>query len=296
MSRYVCIDIGGTAIKYGLADELGKLLDKGSMETRAQDGVSAILHRIKEQVAAYQLQQSLDGIAVSTAGMVDPATGSILFAGNNLPGYTGTEVKAILERECGIPCEVENDVNCAGLGELWLGAGQGSKSLVCITVGTGIGGCVILDGHLVHGAGCCAGEIGYMEIGEAGTLEQTAAVPQLLHEVAAARKLPPETVDGAMVFRLARTGDADAVNALEHMMLRLAKGIANICYVLNPERVILGGGIMAQREYLGPRMAFILKQRMVPAVWDSTRLEFAALGNDAGMLGALYNFLQKHRI
>lgn len=294
MSRYICIDIGGTAVKYGLADEQGKLLDKGSMETKAQEGPQALLENIREVAAAYQSQQPVAGIAVSTAGIVDPEKGSILFAGDNLPGYTGTEVRAILERDCGIPCEVENDVNCAGLGELWLGAGRGAKSLVCITVGTGIGGCVILDGRLVHGAGCCAGEIGYMQIGETGTLEQLAAVPQLIREVAASRKLPLEAVDGRMVFRLARTGDADAVNAIEHMMIRLAKGIANICYVLNPERVILGGGIMSQREYLGPRLSFILQQHMVPVIWKNTRLEFAALENDAGMLGALYNFLQKH--
>ncbi len=294
MSRYVCIDIGGTAVKYGLADEQGKLLDKGSMETRAQEGPQPLLEHIRELAAAYQSQQPVAGIAVSTAGIVDPEKGSILFAGDNLPGYTGTDVKAILERDCGVPCEVENDVNCAGLGELWLGAGRGAKSLVCITVGTGIGGCVILDGRLVHGAGCCAGEIGYMQIGEAGTLEQMAAVPQLIREVAVSRKLPLEAVDGRMVFQLARTGDADAVNAIEHMMIRLAKGIANICYVLNPERVILGGGIMSQREYLGPRLSFILQQHMVPAIWKSTRLEFAVLENDAGMLGALYNFLQKH--
>jgi len=294
MSRYVCIDIGGTAVKYGLADEQGKLLDKGSMETRAQEGPQPLLEHIRELAAAYQSQQPVAGIAVSTAGIVDPEKGSILFAGDNLPGYTGTDVKAILERDCGVLCEVENDVNCAGLGELWLGAGRGAKSLVCITVGTGIGGCVILDGRLVHGAGCCAGEIGYMQIGEAGTLEQMAAVPQLIREVAVSRKLPLEAVDGRMVFQLARTGDADAVNAIEHMMIRLAKGIANICYVLNPERVILGGGIMSQREYLGPRLSFILQQHMVPAIWKSTRLEFAVLENDAGMLGALYNFLQKH--
>ena len=294
MSRYICIDIGGTAVKYGLADEQGRLLDKSSMETKAQEGPQALLENIREVAADYQSQQAVAGIAVSTAGIVDPEKGSILFAGDNLPGYTGTEVRAILERDCGIPCEVENDVNCAGLGELWLGAGRGAKSLVCITVGTGIGGCVILDGRLVHGAGCCAGEIGYMQIGEAGTLEQMAAVPQLIREVAVSRKLPLEAVDGRMVFQLARTGDADAVNAIEHMMIRLAKGIANICYVLNPERVILGGGIMSQREYLGPRLSFILQQHMVPAIWKSTRLEFAVLENDAGMLGALYNFLQKH--
>ena len=151
MSRYVCIDIGGTAVKYGLADEQGKLLDKGSMETRAQEGPQPLLEHIRELAAAYQSQQPVAGIAVSTAGIVDPEKGSILFAGDNLPGYTGTDVKAILERDCGVLCEVENDVNCAGLGELWLGAGRGAKSLVCITVGTGIGGCVILDGRLVHG-------------------------------------------------------------------------------------------------------------------------------------------------
>ena len=293
MKQYVCIDIGGTSIKYGLADEQGIFTAKSSMDTEAREkGAEGIQEKILSIVDGYRELHEVDGVAVSTAGIVDPQEGRIIYAGGSFPGYTGTRLRELVERSCELPCTVENDVNCAGLGEFWLGAAQGTKSAFCITVGTGIGGCVLLDGRVWHGSGCSAGEIGYMQVGGPGTLEDLASTRHMVEEAAESHHTPVSEVDGKMVFDWARAGDADAVNAIAHMLTPLAKGICNVCYVLNPEVVVVGGGIMAQEAYLKPRLMLELQERMLPSVLEHTRLEFASLKNDAGMLGALYYFLQ----
>lgn len=297
MSYYVCIDIGGTAIKYGLADEQGTFLDKGSVATEVlAKGAGHIVQTAENIVKQYSKRYSLSGIAVSTAGMVNPDTGEIIYAAAHFPGYTGTRLKEQLEEKCQLPCTVENDVNAAGLGEYWRGAGQGSNSLFCLTVGTGIGGCSILGGQVITGSSFSAGEIGYLRIGEAaGTLEELASVTALIKEVASAKNIPIVDMDGKRVFSMAKAGDTIAIAAIGRMLGRLAQGIANICYVLNPELVIVGGGIMAQTDFIRPRLMENLQQMVLPVVWKNTRLEFARLGNDAGMVGALYNFLQRNK-
>ncbi len=294
MERFVCIDIGGTAMKYGLADRAGHFLHKAVRATHIrEEGVSAILSGIKEIVQEYQAKHLLGGIAISTAGIVDPVAGKIVFANPHLKGYTGTELKTIVEADLGLSCEVENDVNCAGLGEYWLGSGQGAKSLFCITVGTGLGGCAIINGRLVSGAGYSAGEIGFLRIPEKGTLEELASTTRLIDETADVLKVLPDTLDGRKIFALAKEGNIAAGRAIDRLCQRLAAGMANICYVLDPELIVLGGGIMAQEEYLKPRLQYAFERAAAPGLCQHTRLAFAQLHNDAGMLGALFNFLQR---
>lgn len=294
MEGFVCVDIGGTAVKYGLATAEGRFLHKGSMPSDLQHGgAEGMVARIVAQVKVYQAQTLVRGLAVSTASMVDPEEGKILYATDNFPGYSGMCLRAKLEAACGVSCTVENDVNCAGLGEMWLGAGKNVRSLFCLTVGTGIGGCIILDGKLLPGASYSAGEIGYLAVGPLANLEKVAAVPALLQQVAAQKKLPVAELDGRKVLAWAEQGDAVAQEALAVQLHYLALGIADVCYLLNPELVIVGGGIMGAEAYLKPRLQQELQQVLVPLVYEHTRLEFAKLKNDAGMLGALCNFLQR---
>ena len=265
MNRFICIDVGGTSIKYGLSNEIGEFIDKGSVDTEAlEKGGPGILEKIKTISKKYIEDNDIDGICISTAGMVDSKKGKVVYALEHLiPEYTGMEIKREVEKEFNIRCEVENDVNCAGLGETWLGAGKNAKSSVCLTVGTGIGGCVILDNKLIHGFSNSAGEIGYMNI------------------------------DGKIIFDMAKNNDKDCLNEIDNMVKSLAIGIANICYLINPEVLILGGGIMAQEEFLKPRIDKALKEILVPRIYENTKIEFAKRQNDAGMIGALYNFLSQ---
>lgn len=294
--NYLCFDIGGTSIKYGVADETGTLLLKGETpNVIMQKGVKGFVESLAKLADCYRQEYDLQGIAVSTAGVVDPEQGVILYAPIYFPGYAGTELQKLLEERTGLPCTVENDVNAAALGEYWLGVGRGAKSLFCITVGTGIGGCAILDGKVIHGASCSAGEAGLQHIRPEGTWEEIASTSALIRNVAKAKRVSEAELNGRKIFAMAQQGDKDAAEAIEKQMEDLAVGIANICYILNPERIIVGGGIAAQEKYLYPILDGALRKRLLPLVYDRLTLRFASLKNDAGMIGALCNFLMRNK-
>lgn len=297
MKYYVTLDIGGTAIKYGLADAEGHFLEKRSRPTLArEDGGMGIVHKAAAIVQAYQQGYDIAGIAVATAGIVRPdADGEIIFAGEeSFPGYSGIKFGQLLREACGVPCVVENDVNAAALGEYWQGAAQGAGSAFVMTVGTGVGGCFILDGRIWHGASFSAGEAGFMRVhGDHRIFEELASARAMLLEAAASHNMSPAELSGETVFQWALGGDADAVLAIEHMVDNLSEGLATVCCLLNPAVIVLGGGIMAQQDYLRPRILQRLEELVVPAMRINTQLTFAQLGNDAGMIGALYRLLQQ---
>lgn len=164
MKKYVSIDIGGTAIKYGVISECGEILEKDKMPTEAYKGGPEILNKVIRIVEAYKAAYELAGICISTAGMVDVEKGEIFYSAPLIPNYAGTQFKKVLEEKFQVPCEVENDVNCAGLSESVSGAAAGSKVTLCLTIGTGIGGCILVDGKVFHGYSNSACEVGYMHM------------------------------------------------------------------------------------------------------------------------------------
>lgn len=292
MKTYVSIDIGGTAIKYGLMGENGELLKSGKQSTEAWRGGPAIVEKVRRIVETYQETEDICGICISTAGMVDIEKGEIFYAAPLIPEYTGTQWKKILEENFGVPCEVENDVNCAGLAEAVSGAAKGSAVALMLTVGTGIGGCLVLNGEVFHGHSGSACEIGYMHMGESD-FQTLGASSTLTRKVAEQKKEPEEQWDGYRIFQEAGKGDPQCREAIEEMAEILGKGIANLCCVLNPEVVVLGGGIMAQEDYLKPLIEREVKRYLVPGIAEHTRIAFAKHRNHAGVLGAFYHFKQR---
>ena len=296
--QYVCIDIGGTAIKYGLMDGENGLKMTGELPTEAQkSGGAGIMRKVERLVESF-LPHRPAGICISTAGMVDSEKGCITYAAPLIPQYTGTEIKPMLERRFSIPCEVENDVRCAALAEHRSGAAQGTQSSVCLTVGTGIGGAVVLHGKVLHGKvlhgfSGSAGEIGYLKLPH-GDFQDLASTGALVGAVAREKGIAPDVIDGKWVFAQAQQGDEICRRAIDRLADTLGMGIANLCYVLNPEVVVVGGGIMAQREYLYPRLRQSMERYLLPAVAAHTRLAFAVHQNHAGLYGAYYHFCSKH--
>lgn len=292
MKRYICIDIGGTAIKHSVINEDGSIITKSQIDTEASKGGLEILKKIKRISKNYLNEYFINGICISTAGMVNPTKGNIVYASSLIPNYTGIEIKQELEKEFGIACEVENDVNCAGLGEYWLGAAKNSHSCVCLTIGTGIGSCIIIDGKILHGFSNSAGEIGYMKIN--GTeFQYIAATSKLVERVAERKKISKEELNGKIIFDFAKKGDVECIEEIDKLVDTLALGISYVSYVINPEVIVLGGGIMAQKEYLKERIDKSLKDKLIDRVYENIRIEFAENENNAGMLGALYNFKNK---
>lgn len=292
MNKYVCIDIGGTLIKYGIIDEDGRIIDKGERKSESHKGGSGLLGKVKEITNNYKQDYEISGICISTAGMVDPVKGEIIYASSAIPNYAGTKIKEEIEKEFNIQCEVENDVNCAGMGEAWKGAGRGASSCVCLTIGTGIGGSVIIGNKVIHGYNNSAGEVGYMNM-NGGTFQELAATSNLVRRVAERKNINIEEIDGKKIFELAKSGDIDCIKEIDYLIEVLTLGMSNIIYLINPEVIILGGGIMAQKEYLKDKIDKALKDKLIDRLYNSTKIKFAENENNAGMLGALCNFLQR---
>lgn len=293
---YVLIDIGGTAIKHGIATLDGELLQRGELPTEAHvSGGLGIVEKVRKIVSsALEIhKEAIKGVSVSTAGMVDPESGKIVYAlPDAIPDYTGVNFKEIIGNEFKLPCEVENDVNCAALGEMWKGAGAGCHSIFCMTIGTSIGGAMICNGRLISGASNSAGEIAYMRV-PGGMLHELASTTFLVKNYAKLRGESLDKVNGIRIFNEAEAGDLVAQEAIAALVEHLSDGITNVVSVQNPQAVILGGGIMAREAYLRPRLEEALKSKLRDIVFKATRLEFAKLKNDAGMLGGFYNFKQR---
>lgn len=295
MKKYVSIDIGGTAIKYGLLSEKGEILSRGERKTESYKGGPSILKKTVEITRNFYKIEEISGICISTAGMVDTKKGEIFHAAPLIPNYTGINFKKTLEEKFNVPCEVENDVNCAGLAEYVSGAAIGSKASLMLTIGTGIGGSLILDGKVFHGFSGSACEVGYMHM--LGSDFQTLGAASILtRKVAEWKNERAEIWNGYHIFEEAKKGDELCIRAIDEMSDVLGLGIANICYVINPEVVVLGGGIMAQEEFLKKRIESAVDKYLIPSIASKTRISFARHRNDAGMLGAFYHFCQCREI
>lgn len=294
MKKIVSIDIGGTAIKYALIDENGNIIVKNKIETEAYKGGKVVLEKTINIVKEFQNTEEINGVSISTAGIVDAEKGEILYL-STIPDYNGINFKKAFRDKLNLPCVVENDANCAALAEYVSGASKKSKVALMITIGTGIGGSIIIDGNIFHGFSNSAGEVSYMKIlGE--NFQDLCSTRILIKNVAETKKEPIENWDGIKIFNEAKKGDKICSEAISKMVDILANGIANICCVVNPEVVVLGGGIAEQEDYLKEKFETALNKYLVPAILEHTTLKFAYYKNDAGILGAFYNFCKCNEI
>ena len=320
--RYFALDIGGTKTKYALLGEKGEILSTYEKDTEAQRGGSFILENVKgeirrvleelkgnpmegaqadtkvdakaERTTEAKTEPLLSGICISTAGMVDEIRGEIIHAGPQIPEYKGTKWKEEIETAFSIPCEVENDVKCAGLGEYSFGSGKGTNSMLCLTIGTGIGGSFILNGEVYHGTSHSAMEIGYMQI-PGGMFQRMASTSALVKRVASRKGEPEELWNGKRIFEEVAKEDKICLEELDRLCDALSIGLSNLCYAFNPECIVLGGGIMEQKDILLPKIWGHLQEHLVPIVAENTRLLAASLGNRAGLLGAYVHFQNRQK-
>ncbi len=293
MNKFICIDIGGTAIKYGIVQSDGTVVKAKETPTEASWGGKALAKKVFELAKeCKEAFPEVKGVAISSAGIVDTQNASILYASDAIPGYAGIHFRKELA-DLDLPIEIENDVNCAGLSEYADGSANGSQSALVLTIGTGIGGCFIDQGRLHHGHTYSACEVGYMPLfGE--PFQNLAAASVMVTRVADRKQEPVEMWNGRKIFELASQNDVICQEEIERLCTYLGQGIAAICYILNPEVVVLGGGIMAQEKVLRPLIEESFTKASIPLISNATRIEFASHQNAAGMKGALVHFLSQH--
>lgn len=290
MRQFAAIDIGGTAIKYGIVSDSGRIVFRDKTPTDAQRGGESLMNKTLDLVRKLNEEYQISGVGISSAGVIDANNGSVLLANNNLPGWQGMPIKTRVSEKFGLPVAVENDVNCVALGENWLGAGTDLHTFVCIALGTGVGGGIIIDNKIYRGHHYCAAEVSCLRAtpGLTDFLERNAATSALVKNIS--KKEGKPNIDGEYIFNQVRRGIAEYVSALDAWALEVAAGLSDIVYLLDPQAIIIGGGVSGSPDILLPVLDSALKQYLRPGF--GCELRVTRLGNAAGMLGAVVPFVQ----
>ncbi|MEM9267296.1 MAG: ROK family protein [Cyanobacteria bacterium P01_F01_bin.13] len=285
MQQVIGVDLGGTAIKLGRFTTTGECLASLSVPTPQPQYPQTVLAAVAAAIATLDPHRQAAAIGIGTPGPAD-ITARIARIAINLPNWLDVPVADILEAQTQRPVVVANDANCAGLGEAWLGAGQAYQNLIMLTLGTGVGGCIILNGRLFVGHDGCAGELGLVTVdpkghachsGNTGSLEQHASAQAIRREMG---------MEPGELATLADKGDEAAISFWQHYGCLLGCGLVSSIYVLNPEAVIIGGGISAAAPYFLPSTQAEIDQRIRSRYRRTLKLLTATLGNRAGMVGA----------
>ncbi len=309
MGNRIGIDVGGTNVKIALVNEKGNIIYSNSIPTRAEMGYEYTINNMKEAISELIKEtksdaKNIEGIGFGFPGQIDYQKGIVRLA-PNIPGWVEVPIAEIIEKEFGIPTRVDNDVRCAALGELNYGAGIGCENLICITVGTGIGSGLIINGKLVRGASNAAGEIGHIKLemnggplcgcGDRGCLEAFASGPSIVAmaeeyikggKSTKYRELANPDITPYIVSEAAKQGDPVAKRIFTIMGEYIGIGLASVVNLLNPEKIIIGGGVAAAGDLLLNPIKENLIKRAMPIAGAAVEIVPAQLGNTAGVIGA----------
>lgn len=282
--RIAVLDIGGTSIKSGIWNGI-EASELKEHDTNAKLGGKKLMETVIEIIKTYD---GFEAIGISTAGQVDTENGSIAYANENIPGYTGTKVREILEKEFGVPVAVENDVNAAAYGELCHGAGKELDSFLCLTYGTGVGGAIVMDRKIFHGSTYAGASFGGIVVhpeelgGKAelsGCYEKYASTTALVEKAMA---INPELSNGRKIFEAIDNSDIRKV--IDNWIDEIVYGLVTLIHIFNPTDIILGGGILAQ-SYVSEKIGEKLFKHVYPQA-RKVNIRRAMLGNSAGIAGA----------
>ena len=311
MKKYAFgVDIGGTTCKMGLFDISGRLLDKWEIPTNKENRGGGILSDVATAVESKLVKEGIgkDEVAGIGVGVPGPVNSQGVVSGCVNVGWGTVDVEAELGSLTGFAVKAGNDANVAALGEMWQGGAKGCKDVIMVTLGTGVGGGIIVDGKVVAGFDGAGGEIGHITIdpaeqetcncGRRGCLEQYTSATGIVR--LAKKKLaadPRETslrnhepLTARDIFDEAKAKDAAALELVDEVCKILGTALSNIACVVNPEVVVIGGGVSKAGEILTERVQKYYKEAAFPACRE-TRFALAGLGNDAGMYGCVQMLL-----
>ena len=302
--NYLGIDIGGTFIKLGLVDDAGNVslrrevpIDRSGKETvmeTVMNGIDTLLKDSGLEAGAFE------GIGVSAAGCIDTNKGCVAENGGNIPDWSFTPVAGPLSERYGIGATIANDGNCVALAEAWVGAARGLRDVICVVLGTGVGGGIISGGHLIEGTHGFGGEIGHfpthadlLMTGEkkwGSHYETFASTGALVRRALMSGK---DWLNGKEIFEAAASGDAGALEILDGWTTEIAAGITGLVHIFDPEVVLIGGGVSAQNELLVKPVRDKVIETVTPDMAAELKLRAAELGNNAGMVGAVKYFIDR---
>ncbi|HLH03416.1 MAG TPA: ROK family protein [Bryobacteraceae bacterium] len=299
MSAYaIGVDLGGTNLRAAAIDPNGHLLARLSVEAQYAAGPERVADEIAQMIETIRqrlVDSSLQGVGIGVPGYIDIDAGVVMEAAN-LPDFEGFPIRERIQQRLDTPILLENDANVAALGEKWMGAGKDVKDLILLTLGTGIGGGIVIDGKVLHGFRGMAGEFGHMTVfpdgnpcgcGNYGCLEKhasasaIAAMGRMMH-------FGREIRSAADVYALAVQGNPRALRVFESMGRALGIALASLINIFNFPLYLLSGGPLPAWDLFAPSMFEEVRRRSFTFVPTGTRIEKAALGADAGLYGAAY--------
>lgn len=284
-------DIGGTFVKHGLVNQDGEIIEKGKFPTPREEGPASILSGVEKIVSQYRVRENVAAIGISSCGIIQ--NGQVMLSAN-IPGYTGTNIQQQLSERLSLPVYVENDVRCACLGEMWKGSAVGRRNFVLLTLGTGIGGAVVIDGELIKGNNGFAGELGHLIIeqngrlcgcGASGCYEQYASTSALLRDYQQESLME---ISGEEFMNRLSENDPFAITCYHRFIDYLVTGLVTVAHFINPESIIIGGGIVESGDKLLKDTRTHFEKKVMNLYQSTTSIEAATLKNDASIMGAAY--------
>jgi glucokinase len=309
VSRVVIgVDLGGTNLRTALMSPDGNILNKRKEPTHAADGWKKVVARLIDNIKGQQELAVRKGLTVTAVGVGAPGViqgdRGIVVKSPNFPDWNNLPIKDELEKALNLPVTIENDANAAALGEQWRGAGHGIRSMILMTLGTGVGGGIVLNDQIWQGADGMAGEIGHMTIipdgrrcgcGNTGCLEMYASARGIV-ESYRDRRAPASTslneITSEHIYEAARKGEADAVEVMHGMGRMLGIGIANLINIFNPEMIVIGGGVRDAWPLFIDATHDEIRKRAFEVPAARTEIVPSRLGDDAGTVGAAAAALQ----
>ncbi|MCU7751524.1 ROK family protein [Bacillus cereus] len=292
MKEYIAFDIGGTQIKYGIISEAGRVLKRKTVATEIHLGGEQIIQKLILLSKKLMNEHTIAGIGISTAGIVDINKGIVTGGADHIPGYSTIPIIDRLQEILKVLVSIDNDVNCAAFGEKWNGSVREKENFIMLTIGTGVGGAIFIDGELYRGHSFSAGEWGNMLI-EGKTFEEVASISGLIRLV---RKYKGKGEwNGRTIFELYDKGDREVAQAVGIFFKHLAIGISNLAYIFNPETIIIGGGITDRGNEFLKEVKEEVSKYLNQEIYNNCEIELAQNGNCAGMIGAIYHLLHHHK-
>ena len=294
------IDIGGTAVKMGLVDHEGAIHARHEASVCFDHYQTPILTTVIREAQAFLAREGaqIEGIGVSATGQVDDRAGAVIGTNGKIPHYEGAQIKRDMEAAFGVPVFALNDANAAALGECFAGRAKGVQNVLMVTLGTGVGGGIVLGGRIFGGTRGIAGELGHFTLyqdgprcpcGKRGCFESYAATTALVRR---AKEATGEAdMNGRIVFSRAADGDQAMLAVLSAWIDDIAAGISGLVHIFNPQMVLIGGGVSAQEALLIAPLRERVLRSVMPRFAECLQLEAATLGNDAGMIGAARFYL-----
>ena len=284
-------DLGGTYTKWGIFKN-DCLIENGQFKSNASKGGKALLDTLVKKIKEMQTCYEIKGIAISSAGTIDHISGMVVQASDIIPGYKGMNIIEYIQKHIALPISVDNDVNCAMYAEAVAGAAKEAKMVFGITLGTGVGSAIIINKEIYHGSKGFAGEIGYLTIGQE-VLDLSGSTRGLAMRVATRKKEDHSLWDGKRVFEGYFNKDIICIEEIDALTENISEVLKMAICFLNPDMIVIGGGILAQKDILLPQIIQKTSNKVPFVISDNLKIKACEFENQAGIYGAYYLYKEK---